>query len=84
MPEPATTTVSAEVPPRIVEALRALVAAGLYPDLDCVIRDALQRFTDSHQDALLEKQVREDVEWGLRSADRVGPLTKASSVTPAL
>jgi Arc/MetJ-type ribon-helix-helix transcriptional regulator len=59
----------AEVPPKLVESLRALVDAGWYPDLDAAVRDALQRFADSHQDALLEKFVREDVEWGLRGDD---------------
>jgi len=69
MAEPTTETLRTEVPPKVVDALRALVAAGWYPDLDAAIRDALQRFADSHQDALMEKFVREDVEWGLRGED---------------
>lgn len=69
MTETATLTIRADVPSRVVEALQALVTAGWYPDLDAAIRDALQRFADSHQDALLEQFVREDVEWGLRGRD---------------
>jgi hypothetical protein len=31
-----------------------------------VVREAIRRFLDSHQPDLMERFVREDVEWGLR------------------
>ena len=64
-----TATLEAEVPPRILEDLRALVAAGWFASVDEAVADALRRFLASHRGDLMESFVHEDVEWGLRGAD---------------
>ena len=42
-----------------------LVEAGWFRDLDDLMLDALRRFVESHRGELMERFIREDVEWGL-------------------
>jgi Arc/MetJ-type ribon-helix-helix transcriptional regulator len=49
--------------------MQALVTAGWFRSLDEIVVDALRRFVESHQGELMDEQIREDVEWGLRGAD---------------
>jgi Arc/MetJ-type ribon-helix-helix transcriptional regulator len=64
-----TTTLSAEVPPRLMEEIQALVDAGWFSSRDELVVDALRRFIDSHSGELTGSFIREDIEWGLRGAD---------------
>ncbi len=64
-----TTTLSAQVPPRLIEEIQALVDAGWFSSRDEVVVDALRRFVDSHSSELMSSFLREDTEWGLRGAD---------------
>ena len=59
-------TVEAEIPDRFDRAIDALVERGWFPSRDEIIREAIRRFLDAHQPDLMERFVREDVEWGLR------------------
>lgn len=62
-------TVQAEVPARLMTEMKMLVEAGWFRDLDDLMRDALRRFVDSHRSELMERFIREDVEWGLHGEE---------------
>ena len=59
-------TVEAKIPDRLDRAIDALVEGGWFPNRDEVVRQAIRRFLEAHQPSLMEKFVREDVDWGLR------------------
>lgn len=63
------TKIQAEIPARLLLEVRSLVESGWFRSVDEVIVDAVRRFVESHQTELMEKFVREDVEWGLRGGD---------------
>ena len=60
-----TTSVHTEVPIKLVNQAQSLVDAGWFHNLDEIFLDALRRFLESHQEALMEDFIRQDVEWGL-------------------
>ena len=59
-------TVEAKIPDRLDREIERLVQRGWFPGRDEIIREAIRRFVDAHQPDLMERFVREDVEWGLR------------------
>jgi Arc/MetJ-type ribon-helix-helix transcriptional regulator len=59
-------TVKAKIPDRLHRAIDALVEQGWFSNRDEVVREAIRRFLDAHRPELMEKFIREDVEWGLR------------------
>lgn len=62
-------TIQAELPERLMDDARALVAKGWAGSVDELLADALRRYLESHREDLAEKFIREDVEWGLRGRD---------------
>lgn len=58
-------TIQTDVPVRLLSEMRMLVEAGWFRDLDDLMLDALRRFVESHRAELMERFIREDVEWGL-------------------
>lgn len=60
-----TKTVKTEVPTQLLTQMEMLVEAGWFRDMDELMRDALRRFVESHRGELIERFIREDVEWGL-------------------
>jgi Arc/MetJ-type ribon-helix-helix transcriptional regulator len=66
---PQLTTVQARLPTRLLAELQSLVDAGWFQSLEEVMSDALRRFAEAHREELMEKFLREDVEWGLRGQD---------------
>ena len=58
-------TVQAEVPVRLLTEMKGLVEAGWFRNLNELMLDALRRFVESHRAELMERFIREDVEWGL-------------------
>jgi hypothetical protein len=42
-----------------------LVGEGWFRDEKEIVSEAVRRFLDTHEPELMEKFVREDVEWGL-------------------
>ncbi len=58
-------TVQAEVPVRLLTEMKILVEAGWFRNLNELMLDALRRFVESHRAELMERFIREDVEWGL-------------------
>jgi Arc/MetJ-type ribon-helix-helix transcriptional regulator len=45
--------------------MEVLIEAGWFRDMDELMQNALLRFVESHRDELMERFIREDVEWGL-------------------
>jgi Arc/MetJ-type ribon-helix-helix transcriptional regulator len=62
-------TISTEVPEQLYKKAEALVKEGWFRDEMDIFYEAIRRFLDSHQSELMEKFVRDDVEWGLRGND---------------
>jgi len=58
-------TIQTDVPVRLLTEMQMLVEAGWFRDLDDLMLDALRRFVESHRGELMERFIREDVEWGL-------------------
>ena len=69
MAEAQTTTVQTDVPVRLLAEMEMLVDVGWFRDLDDLMLDALRRFVESHRAELMDRFIREDVEWGLRGDD---------------
>jgi Arc/MetJ-type ribon-helix-helix transcriptional regulator len=59
-------TVEAKIPERMDRQIDALVEQGWFDSKDKVVQEALRRFLEAHQPELMERFIREDVEWGLR------------------
>jgi Arc/MetJ-type ribon-helix-helix transcriptional regulator len=58
-------TIQTDVPVRLLTEMQLLVEEGWFRDLDDLMLDALRRFVESHRAELMERFLREDVEWGL-------------------
>ena len=69
MAEAHTTPVQTDVPDRLLAEMEMLVSVGWFRDLDDLMLDALRRFVESHRAELMDRFIREDVEWGLRGDD---------------
>lgn len=57
--------IHAEVPEQLYKRAIALVEEGWYRDEKEVFSEAIRRFLEAHQPELMERFLREDVEWGL-------------------
>lgn len=62
-------TIQTEVPEQLYRKAQVLVREGWFRDEQAIFSEAIRRFLDVHQPELIEKFVREDVEWGLRGKD---------------
>ncbi len=62
-------TIQTEVPEQLYRKAQALVRDSWFRDEQNIFSEAIRRFLDAHQPELIEKFVREDVEWGLRGKD---------------
>ena len=65
MGETQTATIQTDVPVGLLAEMQMLVEAGWFRDLDDLMLDALRRFVQSHRAELMERFIREDLEWGL-------------------
>jgi len=63
------TLIEAQIPNQLLQQANRLVDQGWASDLQELLNESLRRYVESHQDALNERLLREDVEWGLRGAD---------------
>lgn len=63
------TTVKAEFPERVLGEMEALVRAGWFHDLNDLMIEAVRRLLDTHRPELMERFIREDVDWALRGRD---------------
>lgn len=62
-------TVQTEVPEALYNKAVALVNEGWFRDEKDVFLEAIRRFLDTHQSELMQKNIREDVKWGLHGDD---------------
>jgi Arc/MetJ-type ribon-helix-helix transcriptional regulator len=60
-----TPTIQTDVPVRLLTEMQTLVEAGWFRDMDELMLNALRRFVESHRAELMERFIREDVDWGL-------------------
>jgi Arc/MetJ-type ribon-helix-helix transcriptional regulator len=58
-------TIQTEVPEQLYRKAQVLVREGWFRDEQDIFSEAIRRFLDAHRPELIEKFVREDVEWGL-------------------
>jgi len=61
--------IQTEVPEQLYKRAEALVQEGWFRDEKDIFSEAIRRFLDTHQPELMEKFVRDDVEWGLHGND---------------
>ena len=62
-------TVTIQYPDQLDEQLRKLVSAGWFKTPEDGVVEALRRYLSGHSVELQEKQILEDVEWGLHGRD---------------
>ncbi|MBW2020622.1 MAG: CopG family transcriptional regulator [Deltaproteobacteria bacterium] len=62
-------TIETEVPEQLYKKAKALVQEGWFRDEKDVFSEAIRRFLTTHQSELMEKFVRDDIEWGLHGND---------------
>jgi Arc/MetJ-type ribon-helix-helix transcriptional regulator len=59
-------TIETTISDRLDRQIDTLIEQGWFPNRDQVFQEALRRFLDSHRPELMERFIREDIEWGLR------------------
>lgn len=64
-----TTLVQAKIPDQLVLQAQRMVERGWAVDVDSILTESLRRYLESHQEALTEQFIRDDVEWGLKGND---------------
>ena len=62
-------TIQTEVPEQLYKEAQVLVKEGWFRDEKDIFSEAIRRFLDTHRPDLMEKFIRDDVEWGLRGKD---------------
>ncbi|CAK0763945.1 CopG family transcriptional regulator [Gammaproteobacteria bacterium] len=62
-------TIQAEVPDILWQKAQFFVQHGWANDMQQLISEALRRYLESHQEAITERFIMEDVEWGLHEQD---------------
>jgi Arc/MetJ-type ribon-helix-helix transcriptional regulator len=62
-------TIQVEVPEQLYKKAQALVKEGWFRDETDIFSEAIRRFLEIHQTELMEKFIRDDVDWGLHGND---------------
>jgi hypothetical protein len=62
-------TIQAELPEQLYKKVQSLVKEGWFRDEDVILTEATRRFVETHETELMEKFIREDVEWGLHGEE---------------
>ncbi|MCG2820583.1 MAG: CopG family transcriptional regulator [Candidatus Atribacteria bacterium] len=62
-------TIQTEVPEQLYKKAQILVKEGWFRDEQDIFSEAIRRFLDVHRPDLMEKFIREDVDWGLHGQD---------------
>ena len=62
-------TIQTELPEKIYERALDLVNQGWFRDEQDIFSEAIRRYVDSHRPDLMEKFIRDDIEWGLQGND---------------
>ena len=61
--------ISTELPDKLYQEVKSLVDKGWFRNEADIVLEALRRFLDTHKVELMEKFIREDVEWGLHGKE---------------
>jgi Arc/MetJ-type ribon-helix-helix transcriptional regulator len=61
--------IQAEIPDGLWQQASTLVSQGWAGNVQEVVNESLRRYLESHQDALAERFVRDDVAWALHGKD---------------
>lgn len=64
-----TTLIHAEIPDQLAQQAQRMVERGWAANVESIVAESLRRYLESHQEALTEQFIREDVEWGLKGND---------------
>ena len=62
-------TIQAELPEQLYKKVQSLVKEGWFRDEEVILEEATRRFLETHESELMEKFIREDVEWGLHGEE---------------
>jgi hypothetical protein len=62
-------TIQTEVPEQLYKKALYLVKEGWFRDEKDIFYEAFRRYLETHQPDLMEKCIRDDVEWGLHGRD---------------
>ena len=62
-------TIQTEIPEHLYRQAMTLVKEGWFRDEKDVFSEAIRRFLDTHRPELMERFIREDIEWGLHGHD---------------
>ena len=57
------------MPEQLYKKAQVLVKEGWFRDEKDIFSEAIRRFLDTHRPDLMEKFIRDDVEWGLHGQD---------------
>lgn len=63
------TTVQTEIPAALWQQAQTLIQQGWVASMDELIVESVRRYLESHAEALSERFLREDLEWGLHGSD---------------
>jgi len=61
--------IQTEVPERLWQQAQNMVEQGWVSNMQELVNESLRRYLESHQDALAEHFILEDVRWGLTGND---------------
>ena len=59
-------TVQTQISDQLEREIDDLVERGYFPSRQRLVQEAIRRFLDAHRPELMERFLRQDVEWGLR------------------
>jgi hypothetical protein len=63
------TLIQAELPDALWQQAQIFVQRGWADNVQELIAESLRRYLESHQEALIEQFILDDVEWGLHGED---------------
>lgn len=63
------TTFQAKLPDALWRQAQSFVDRGWADNIQDLVTESLRRYLDSHQEALAEQLIRDDVDWGLHGDD---------------
>jgi len=62
-------TLKVELPDKLHERLRELVAKGWFSSETDLVREAVRRFLEARAPEMMSRFIKDDVKWGLRGSD---------------
>lgn len=63
------TMIQAEVPDMLWQQAQTFVSQGWVDNMQSLLSESLRRYLESHQSALTEQLILEDIAWGLHGDD---------------